>query len=220
MKNHIEYLKNKAFLATFSLALLYLIIGLVINYFAGVYATEKASNAVTDLILDNIPVFDVDFIFVYGAIALWVGVTLMLIARPHFTPFTLKCVSIFILIRSVFVSLTHLGPFPEQIAIEPLSLLSKITFGGDLFFSGHTGLPFLLALIFWENKLLRYIFLASSVLFAVVVLMGHLHYSIDVFAAYFITYTIFHIGERLFKKDRRLFQEGLPALLPTTTEHH
>ena len=80
--------------------------------------------------------------------------------------------------------------------------------GNDLFFSGHTGLPFLLALIFWENKKLRFLFLGFSVLFAVVVLLGHLHYSIDVFAAYFITYTIFHICKFLFKKDWQLFLQN------------
>ena len=83
--------------------------------------------------------------------------------------------------------------------------MEKFAFGGDLFFSGHTGLPFLMALIFWDNKYLRWIFILTSVMFATVVLLAHLHYSIDVLSAFFITYTIFHIALFLFKKDRRLF---------------
>jgi hypothetical protein len=220
MKRHLDCFKNKAFVKTFTIAFLLLTASLFVNFYAGNYATKKASNAVTDLILDSIPVYNVDLIFLYGAVLLWVGVTLILIARPHLTPFTLKCVSIFILIRSVFISLTHIGPSPEQLILPPVNVLAKLTFGGDLFFSGHTGLPFLLALIFWENKMLRYTFLVSSAIFGVVVLLGHLHYSIDVLGAYFITYTIFHIGEKLFKKDRRLFREGIASLLPATTEHH
>ena len=81
------------------------------------------------------------------------------------------------------------------------NFLNKFTFGGDLFFSGHTGLPFLMALIFWNNKYLRYSFFALSFIFAATVLLGHLHYSIDVLAAFFITYTIFHIAIFIFKKD-------------------
>jgi len=65
-------------------------------------------------------------------------------------------------------------------------------------------MPFLLALMFWNNKVLRYVFLGFSILFAVVVLLGHLHYSIDVLSAFFITYTIFDICKFIFKKDRQI----------------
>jgi membrane-associated phospholipid phosphatase len=81
------------------------------------------------------------------------------------------------------------------------SLFPSIFMGDDLFFSGHAGLPFLLALIFWDDVLLRTIFLGFSVLFSIVVLLGHLHYSIDVASAFFITFTIFVIAKKFFKKD-------------------
>jgi membrane-associated phospholipid phosphatase len=83
--------------------------------------------------------------------------------------------------------------------------MSKISFGGDLFFSGHTGMPFLLALIFWEDKWTRFLFLGFSIMFGIVVLLAHLHYSIDVLSAFFITYTIFHLALYIFKKDRDMF---------------
>jgi membrane-associated phospholipid phosphatase len=59
----------------------------------------------------------------------------------------------------------------------------------------------LMAFIFWDSKPLRYIFIGWSVLFALTVLLGHLHYSIDVASAVFITYTIFHLSQIIFKKD-------------------
>jgi membrane-associated phospholipid phosphatase len=77
-------------------------------------------------------------------------------------------------------------------------------FGGDLFFSGHTGLPFLIALIYWDHKTYRIIFITLAAIFGSVALMGHLHYSIDVFAAFFITYAIYHIAMQIFKKDKDL----------------
>lgn len=36
---------------------------------------------------------------------------------------------------------------------------------------------------------------------AALVLLGHLHYSIDVFAAFFIVYVIFIIAKRVFKGE-------------------
>jgi membrane-associated phospholipid phosphatase len=116
--------------------------------------------------------------------------------------------ALFIVIRSIFVSLTHLGPFSQHVVIDPTKMINLLGIGttADLFFSGHTGIPFLLALIYWKNVYLRWIFLATSAIFAVSVLLGHLHYSIDVLAAFFITYTIFHMAQKFFEQDWILSQ--------------
>ncbi len=85
------------------------------------------------------------------------------------------------------------------------NFMNKFTFGSDLFFSAHAGLPFLMALIFWQNKKLRYIFIALSLIFGAVVLLGHYHYTIDVLSAFFITFGIYRIAINLFKKDYQMF---------------
>jgi hypothetical protein len=41
--------------------------------------------------------------------------------------------------------------------------------------------------------------------FGVVVLLGHLHYSIDVLSAFFISYGIYRIAEIIFHKDKMLW---------------
>ncbi len=197
--------KDRNFVTSLLVGLLFLFISLVINFIAGTYATEKASLPVTDIILSNIRVFDVDAIFIYGPVIFWTFAGLVLLYNPKKIPFTLKSIALFVVVRSIFISLTHIGPFPTQAIISSSDFFSKFTFGGDLFFSGHTGLPFLMALIFWREKELRYIFITSSLIFGAVVLMGHLHYSIDVLAAFFITYTIFHMAEFFFKKERSMF---------------
>ncbi|UVK57536.1 sphingomyelin synthase family protein (plasmid) [Mesorhizobium sp. AR02] len=83
--------------------------------------------------------------------------------------------------------------------------MQSFTFGGDLFFSGHTGAPFLLALMFWKDSRLRFAFLAAAVLFGAAVLLGHLHYSIDVFAAFFISYGVHDLARFLFRRDWEFF---------------
>lgn len=80
--------------------------------------------------------------------------------------------------------------------------------GNDLFFSGHTALPFLMALIFWQNVKLRWAFILLSLFFGSAALLGHLHYSIDVFAAFFITYGIFHIALKIFPDEYALLRSG------------
>jgi hypothetical protein len=178
---------------------------LVVQYYSIVFATARVSNPVTDLILSNIPVVDVDGIYVYGLFFLVAFISLLCLSHPKRMPFILYSLALFIVIRSVFVVLTHLAPYPIPPQTDFGTTMSKIFFGGDLFFSGHTGVPFLIALIYWKEKGLRNIFLMLSVFFGGVVLLGHLHYSIDVLAAFFITYTIFHIAEWLFPSERALF---------------
>jgi membrane-associated phospholipid phosphatase len=209
MQSYKTYFTDKNFLIAFFSALALLGTSLVVQYYTSGYVTRSASEPVTDIILSNTRVWDVGSIFVWGAVLL-AGVGIFVgLRRINYTPFAMKSIAVFTLIRSVFVSLTHLGPFPTHAIVNSAFFTNRL-FGGifsgnDLFFSGHTGMPFLLALMFWEQKTLRYIFLGFSVLLAIVVLLGHLHYSIDVLSAYFITYTIFHMCKFLFKKDWQLF---------------
>ena len=208
-KKYQQYYREDGFISSVIMGVLFLALSLLINYASGQYATNRASNAVTDIIFSNIPVFNVSIIFVQGSIAFWIATCVLIISEPRWIPFSLKSISLFVLIRSFFVILTHIGPFPSQIELQSNFFIDKIAFGGDLFFSGHTGLPFLLALIFWDNLRLRFAFIALSIMFGTSVILGHIHYSIDVFSAFFITYSIYHICRVAFPKDLKLFEHGM-----------
>lgn len=209
MQSYKAYFTDKSFLISFFSGLFLLGISLIIQFFISGYVNNLPSTPVADLILSNTRVYDVDLIFVYGSVLLFFITIFVGFRWINYAPFVIKSVALFTLIRSVFVSLTHISAFPTHMIINSAffnkEVFNGIFTGNDLFFSGHTGLPFLLALIFWDNKKLRFIFLGFSILFAVVVLLGHIHYSIDVLSAFFITYGIFQICKFLFKKEWKLF---------------
>lgn len=208
VQSHKKTWKDREFILSVGLGMVLLAGSLALNYAAGKYATRQVSNAVSDLLLDHLPFWNIDFIFIQGALLLWFITFCILIARPKRIPFTIKSIALFVCIRSLFITLTHLGPYPHPVLPDARYLVEYFTFTGDLFFSGHTGLPFLLALTFWQNKGMRMLFLATSVFFAAAVLLGHLHYSIDVFAAFFITYSIFHLAKKIFAPDYDLLREA------------
>jgi hypothetical protein len=203
-ESHRNLWKDKHFQFSVLVGSVMLVLAFVINYFAGNFATYSASSSVTDIILDNTRVWDVTFIFINGAFIFWVFIIFMLVIEPKRLPFAVKSLALFTVIRSGFIVLTHLAPFPTHAVVPVENLIDMFSFGGDLFFSAHTGGPFLMALVFWDHKYIRYVCLISSVIFGAVVLLGHLHYSIDVFAAFFITYSIYHLSMFFFKQDFNL----------------
>lgn len=193
------------------LAGLAFIAAVIVVFDAIAYATSVVSNPVTDIVLSNVPVMDVDGLFVYGTLLLLVFITLLLVANPKEAPFVLFTLALFYFIRAFFISLTHIAPYPIPLSTDFGETVTKMLFsGGDLFFSGHVGASFLMALIYWRIKELRFAFLGWSMFFAAVVLLGHLHYSIDVAAAFFITYAIHDFAKWLFPRSHALFLQELP----------
>ncbi len=186
----------------------FFVFSVFLTHYSSLYAQLRASNPVDDIILSNTRVHNFELLFVEGAIALTLFMVVLCFKFYKGAPYILKTISLFIAIRSLFVMMTHIAPFPVQLELGS-NLLNFITTGNDLFFSGHTGLPYLIALIFWDHKYLRRVFLVSSIGFAVVVLLSHLHYTIDVFAAFFITHSIYTLSKSMFKEDYDRFKKTI-----------
>ncbi len=181
-------------------SLIFLIVALLLGTIAGNYVDGKNSLAVKDIILDNIPTLNLTFLYVYGSAL----ITLLLFIYPLF--FEVKSLhraisqfALLNLIRSFFISLTHLAIPVSALVYTTPAWFIFIDFKNALFFSQHTATPFLGFLLF-KNKKIGIFFLIGTIVMALTVLFMHVHYSIDVFAALFIAYGSYNLGNWLFKK--------------------
>ena len=191
-----------------SISTIIFIIATSINYVSGTYVSVAHTAHVPDLILDHIGPVNVGFFYVYGYIILF---SALFIYPGFFQIRTFHVVitqfSLLIVLRAAFVALTHLGTPPDAIPVSFPWIFRGLHFENDLFFSGHTAIPFLGFLLF--KGPIRYFFLGGSILMGVVVLLMHVHYSIDVLAAFFMTYCSYKIGNFLINKAEPLIIKRL-----------
>ena len=142
---------------------------------------------VGDLILDNIPIYDLNFIFFWAVLLFWAGNIIYRLIFPKEFPFILVSMSLFVMVRCFFITLTHLGP-PETLLVVP-DELSYYSFNADMFFSAHVGTPFFYALL-TSVKSMKWTAIIYSIIMVVIVLLSHGHYSIDIFASFFIAHSL------------------------------
>jgi len=176
---------------------------LISSLFLSVYLSHLNDSLVVarpvgDLLFEVLPIVNLTYLFVFGGLFIViVGVFYCIFIEPKKIPLVLFAYSFFVLIRAICISLTHIAIPPDH--IDAVSTpFGEYFFQNDLFFSGHTGVPFLGALLLWKKRKWRYFFLLSSVIMAFTVLLMRVHYSIDVVGAYFITYGIYHLSLYIF----------------------
>jgi len=139
----------------------------------------------------------------FGLIYLSIVITLFALAKkPERLLFTLQCYGLMVFFRLIVM---YLLPLEAPSTLVPLNdpfvqflgtgeILTK-----DLFFSGHTATLFLLFLIM-EKRVLKIIFLTSTILVGIAVLLQHVHYVVDVAVAPFFAYTSYKIIDELKNK--------------------
>ena len=152
IKRHKFYWSQKQFALSALLGLVFLAASLTINYYANLYAIKKAGNSVGDILLNILPVVNTNIIFFEGAVVFLIFLFILMVYEPKGLPFAIKSVALFAVIRSFFIVLTHFGPDPTRAPFDDDAFLAIFTSSSDLFFSGHTGLPYLFALIFWRQR--------------------------------------------------------------------
>lgn len=179
------------------LSIILFIIANILNVMAGDFVDSIPGKVVSDIILDNIPAIDLSFFYIQGiTLILIVFFVYPIIYKVKKIHIAISQFSLLLMIRSFFMVLTHLKLPTQAILPTTNAFVSIISFRNDLFFSGHTAVPFLGFLIY-KNKKLKLFFLLCTITMMLTVLFMHVHYSIDVFAALFITYGSFELGRKL-----------------------
>ncbi|MBI5211374.1 MAG: hypothetical protein HY927_15475 [Elusimicrobia bacterium] len=186
-----------------------------VNYYAGKLADVQGELArpLPDLLLRHLPLVDMRIVFVWGfALFLaWVFAAGFWFER-HRAAHILWLYALLILLRSFFIILTPMHvPKGALLAHEGWvyqNVGRYLNFKHDLFFSAHTAMPYLGYLVFRE-RWVGWTFLGLSVLMAMTVLCSRLHYSIDVFAAYFITYAVYRLERRWFRRPYRRLRHAI-----------
>jgi len=188
--------RNKTIIAVLLVALILLVLP---TFFA--FIEKREGMVLQDYVLDAIPAIDVS---IPTFVIIW-SVVLLVFYRIYQNPrlflliaygFILMCLA-----RILTISLLPLNP-PSGIIVlkDPIA---NIAYGGkgifitkDLFYSGHTGNMFLFFLCL-EAKWDKIIALAAAVFIGILVLIQHIHYSIDVFAAFIFTYLLYLGAKKL-----------------------
>jgi hypothetical protein len=179
------------------LSLIIVVIAGFLDYYSGVYVTRVKAGEVPDLILDHIGPYNLKAVYIYGYLILIFALFLYpLILHIRMLHITISQFSLLVMLRALFMIFTHLQSPLDAIPVSFPWIFKGLSFQNDMFFSGHAAIPFLGYLLFSKSKI-KYFFLAGSILMSVTVLLMHIHYSIDVFSAYFIAACSYRIVNKI-----------------------
>ncbi len=195
-------LKNKKFKLSFLLTLIIIsiVLFLVTQYLA--YNETREGYTLKDPILSLFKPIDVTWVtFIVMYSALPIGI-ISLLNQPKRLTLAMQTYIIMISMRVTSMFLLPLNP-PQTILIlqDPFIAFFSTgkTFTKDLFFSGHTATMFLIYLCV-TNRIVKNILLVFTISIGVLVLVQHVHYTIDVFAAPFFTYVAYLGAKKINEK--------------------
>ena len=165
---------------------------------------KRSGNDVNDFVLNYLPNVDVStyiFAIIYGLLTYML---LRILVKPQlFLLFALTFV-----IETVF-RMTTIYLFPLNPPINLVNLhdtFAQLLIYGDtepitkdLFFSGHTATMVMICL-FVEGQRDKIVAMFATFLLAILLLIQHVHYTIDVFGALFFTYVSYLIARQIVNK--------------------
>jgi len=192
--------QNKSFavqLIVTSVAILIIIS--LLPYFFHAIIGPRPGTSINDFVLTAFTPHDFSWV-IFGLIYSSLAITLQGVFRkPDRVLLGLKCFLILTLLRMVAM---YVFTLEAPAGIIPLHdpLLDVVAYGGkvfnkDLFFSGHVATLTLFVLL-EERPIVKRILLLNSLLVAGFILVQHVHYTIDVLVAPFITVGIFHVMKK------------------------
>ena len=185
-----------------ALALLSLVGALAANRAANALAERSAQGALPspDVLFALLPRWDLRFLYLWGCAGFLVLMAWHALRRERSRVwYAAWLFALLIATKSLVVGLTPMRLPEDSLSVGGFwfydALARHFTAHNDLFFSLHTALPFLGFLVF-RDSFFRRLCLGASFLMGGTVLLCRLHYSMDVAAAYPITYALFRWERR------------------------
>lgn len=180
----------------------------------GWVADQRSLPTGSDWLLRRLPLVNTLPVLSWGFFALHLFAGGAAIAYyPRRMPFLLFLLAVYMIVRTAFVFLSPIGPPAGMFDMRKLDFVfSKImgtwTFNNEFVFSGHTGIPFLF-FMFFDTPKLKAVMLLGSLVMGACVLLSRNHYTVDVLAAYLVSYSIYKLSESLYYRwVRPLFVVG------------
>ncbi|MFO7868901.1 MAG: phosphatase PAP2-related protein [Bacteroidales bacterium] len=178
-----------------------LFIGIELNFFSQKYLLNYIENGqslpvLSDLILDNIPLWDIDYMYdIFSLFSLFVFILFIIHKRKYdHIPYFLVLVGIFQIVRGFFIVLTPFGnPMGFDGTDGPFNGFTDIELG--VYPSGHTGVAYLYFLLV-KVQPYRYLLLVSALIIIFTLFVSRGHYTIDILSGIFFAYAIKCFGER------------------------
>ena len=164
------------------------------------YIEKRPGIFLDDYLLRQLPPADMSvpiFIIIWGMTLLWL---LRCVQRAAFALLVLHAFTILCIVRTLTIYFVPLDPPAGLIPLaDPFT---SVFYGGpdifmtrDLFFSGHTSIQFLIFLTM-EKKSDKIAAALSTLSIAMLVLVQHVHYSIDVIGAFVFTYAVYVVARK------------------------
>ena len=188
--------RNKTFVA---LTLVAIILFTLPTFFA--FIEKREGMVLQDFVLDAIPAMNVS---VPTFVIIW-SMVLLVFYRIYQNPMLFLVIAygfiLMCLCRVLTISILPLNPPPGLIMLK--DPIANIAYGGngifitkDLFYSGHTGNMFLFFLCL-QAKWDKIFAFTAALLVGILVLVQHIHYTIDVLAAFVFTYFIYLASKKV-----------------------
>lgn len=189
----------------FYVGLAALILGIQLNFYSQTYLHNymiegKSLPVLSDLILDNLPYWDIDYLYDIFSLLSGIIFVIYVIHKKQISkvPYFLVLCGIFHLVRGVFIVLTPFGNPPMFDGTEGLfNGFSKYELG--VYPSGHTGIAYMY-FILAKDKIYRSLLLICVLVIIAALFLSRGHYSIDVLSGIFFAFAIKAYGDKYIKK--------------------
>jgi hypothetical protein len=199
------------------IGILAIIAGAALNFASESYLHNyikegKTLPMLSDLILDNLPFYNVSLIYdIFCLVPIFI-VLVYFVHRKDYNriPMFLLMSGIFYIVRAIFIVLTPFGNPPMFQGSDPL-FHGFSNFELGVYPSGHTGNVFLIFLLV-KDRGYRWLIFACLVIVVTALFLARGHYSIDILSGLFFAYAIRAFGEKhlsMFDLGTKEFSEDI-----------